>query len=174
MIARLRALADRPIADHERRRAFALAAVLVLLAAALLAAIRTGDPSPRHGITPKRDAPAVRTESVQPSPPGGDAEAAARRFLAGYLAYLYGRAPARVIEDASPELAVRLAHERLRVPPAMRERTPRIVSLAGSTIASGGFEATAVIDDGGVSRYPISLVVERRAGRREVTQVASP
>jgi len=173
LIAWLRALADRPIADDERRRAFALAAALVLIAAALLAEVRAGDPSPHHAVTAKRHAAAARNESVQPAAPDADAEATARRFLAGYLAYLHGRAPARVIEDASPQLAARLAAERPRVPPAMRERTPRIASLAVSAGNGGGFDATAAVDDGGVARYPVTLVLDRRAGALEVARVAS-
>ena len=56
------------------------------------------------------------------------AKRAARRFLAGYLAYSYGHAIApRRIRAASARLRAQLAAEPPRVPPRERRRHPRVV-----------------------------------------------
>lgn len=179
MIAGLRALLERPIADSERRRAFVLATVIVVLAGVSLVALRpAGEQS---------QAPPVTTSQV-PQRPGGDpsrgngtpggsapstqAEAAARRFLAGYLPYIYGRGSASAIRAASPQLGRRLRRERPRVSPATRRRRPRIADLSARSLIDGAL-VVAEIADGGVARYPIELVLERRGGRWQVARVGS-
>ena len=127
MIDRLRAWWERPIAEHERRRAFVLAAAVILLAVAGLAVTRS---TATHHATP-RPAPTVSTVPAPPSsppepsgpprtdPPGAgvppDLGPIARRFLEGYLAYLYGRGPARSIPHAAPALLGRLERNRPRI-----------------------------------------------------------
>ncbi len=188
MIDWLRALADRPIAEHERRRAFALAVTVIALAIGmlLLTGVPAADhPPAAHGVpapigSPLAPPPASPPPSPGPegeTPAGGslpnDAEAAARRFLSGYLAYLYGHAPARAIQGAAPALRRRLERARVRVSPATRRRRGRVVSLTGRRVAGGRLEVTATVADGGVARYPLGVLLARRGGRWQATVLSS-
>ncbi|MDP2710337.1 MAG: hypothetical protein Q8O56_03885 [Solirubrobacteraceae bacterium] len=187
MIGRLRALAERPIEAHERRRAFALAAAVVLIAAVGLLAVRPAD---RNGeirapaasappiATAPNDTPARREPSAGAEgapPPEGIAaervERTARRFLDGYLAYLYGHGRAGAIRAATPALARRLARNRPRVSPATRQRRPRVTDLSAQRLDPGRELVVAEIADGGVARYPLELVLVRRGGRWLVDRV---
>ncbi len=186
MIDWLRALADRPIAEHERRLAFALAAAIIVIAAGALVLTRGSSPPT---MPPRPAAPIAPSRPIAPPPPivpppaafGGprgpaaapaDAAQDARVFLRGYLAYLYGRAPARAIRGATPPLVRRLERERPRVSPATRARHPRIVALTARRIAGGRVAATATIADGGVARYPILVVLTRHRGRWQATDLS--
>ncbi len=179
MIDWLRALADRPIAEHERRLAFALAAAIIAIAAGALVLTRAGSAPPASlpaaPITPARPAAPPPAAPAAPGSPPGPAAAPpgatqdARVFLDGYLAYLYGHAPAREIRGAAPRLLRKLERERPRVSPATRQRHPRIVEIAARRIAGGRVAATASIADGGVAHYPITVVLERHAGRWQAT-----
>lgn len=180
MIDWLRALADRPIAEHERRLAFALAAAIIVIAAGVLVLTRTGTapaPRPSTPTAPARPkAPPPAAPAAPAKPPGraaapADATRDARVFLRGYLAYLYGHAPAREIRGAGPRLLRRLERERPRVSPATRQRHARIVEVAARRIAGGRVAATASIADGGVAHYPITVVLERHAGRWQATEL---
>ncbi len=180
MIDRLRALADRPIAEHERRLAFAVAAAVVVIAAGVLVLTRGSSPPPtppRSGA-PLVPAPPIALPPAPSGPPRGPAAAPAgaardaRVFLAGYLAYLYGHAAARAIHGATPRLVRRLERDRPRVSPATRERHPRIVALTARRVAGGRVAVTATIADGGVARYPILVVLERRGGGWQTTELS--
>jgi len=175
VIGWLRALADRPIAEHERRLAFALAAAIIVAAAGVLVLTRAGSappaPRPATPIAPARPAapppagPAAPGSPPEPAaaPPGATQDA--RVFLRGYLAYLYGHAPAHEIRGARPRLVRRLERERPRVSPATRQRHPRIIEIAARRIAGGRVAATASIADGGVARYAITVTLQRHRGR---------
>jgi hypothetical protein len=178
VIARLRELAERPIADSERPRLFWLAAAILVAAAIVLIAL---GPSSRE-----EGAPSVPPPATAPSPPPRAAPAApvpppvppaarrsARRFLAGYLRFIYGRAQAREIEAAAPALRRRLARSRLRVPPAARRRRPRVTGLEAERLPSGVVAATAEVVDGGVARYPAHLKLRRAGGRWAVVEAGS-
>ena len=179
MIDRLRELLDRPIADGMRRRLFALVAAIVLVAALVLDL--AGRPSqsiptpPTPSATSLRRPPATPSQTARPAGPAEPgaraAEAAARRFLQGYLAYLYGHGPPSAVRAASPLLRRRLGRERPRVSPATRRRRGRVAELSARRLRDGGFAVTATIDDGGVARYPITLTLERRGRGFEVTEV---
>lgn len=184
MIDWLRALADRPIAEHQRRLAFALAAAIIVIAAGVLILTRGSSPP---GMPPRPAAPnAPPRPSAPPSPIAPPASGAPRRpaaapaaagqdarvFLHGYLAYLYGHAAARAIRGATPRLTRRLERERPRVSPATRARHPRIVALTARRIAGGRIAATATIADGGVARYPILVVLARHRGRWQATELS--
>jgi hypothetical protein len=97
-------------------------------------------------------------------------EPAARRFLRGYLPFLYGRGPARAIEPATAELRARLVRSRVRVPPAARRRYPRVVAFQVRAAGGGRFAVSARVEDGGAVRYPVVLVVARRGGRWRVVE----
>jgi len=177
----LRALADRPIAEHERRLAFALAAAIILAAAGVLVLTRTGSPppAPRSAapITEPRPAappPAAPAAPINPAGPAGapaGATQGTRVFLGGYLAYLYGHTPAREIRGAAPRLLRKLEREHPRVSPATRQRHPRILEIIARQIAGGRVAATASIADGGVAHYAITVTLQRHRGRWQVTDV---
>ncbi len=181
MIGWLRALADRPIAEHERRLAFALAAAIIVIAAGVLVLTRAGSapPAPRRAapIAPARPAapppagPAASGSPPEPAaaPPGATQDA--RVFLGGYLAYLYGHARAREIRGAAPRLLRKLERERPRVSPATRQRRPRILEITARRIAGGRVAATASIADGGVVHYAITVTLQRHRGRWQVANV---
>lgn len=179
MIDRLRGALNRPIADHQRQRAFALAAALVLLAVAGLALTREpGRQTGGHGpqppeAPPSQEAPAPAPRHKAPSPRAVPAMVtrAGRRFLTGYLAYLYGHASAQRIAGADRTLVRRLARERARVSPATRARHPRIVALTPHRLTPARWSLAALVDDGGVARYTVTTLLERRRGSWVVTAV---
>lgn len=161
---------DRPIAEHERRTA--MAAVVVLLAAVAVLftltqpasqASRAAQVSTRAATTP---AATVEHHTLALT---SEAEQTARRFLAGYLAYTYGQAPASRITDATRSLIAFLQAHPPRVPPAARARRPRIVSLRPATAPTGEITLTAVVNDGGLIDYPIGLLLASEHGRLLVT-----
>jgi hypothetical protein len=182
----LQELLDRPISDGERRRLFVLAAVVVLVAAALLLVIGGGGGEGERAEQPQPSPPRASAPTPEPPPPAGvegttapagapplEARRVARRFLSGYLAFIYGQGPARAIDGADAGLIARLARSRVRVPPAARRREPRIAELLrGRSRGRERLQVTAVIDDGGVAQYPISLALTRRAGGSVVAEVA--
>ena len=181
MIDRLRELADRPIADRDRRRLFLACAAALLGAAALLLLAGAPGPTPLPSSPPSA---AERPAYANPARTAGGpsrsprrstraAASAARGFLRGYLPFLYGQGPARAIDEASPRLVERLARSRVRVPPAARQRQPRVVELRTDRLGSARAAVTATVDDGGVSRYPIELTVARRRGRWLVAAVGA-
>jgi hypothetical protein len=210
MIGALRQLAQRPIAERERRRLFALSATVVLCAAGLLFELRPGsahdpDPAPPSAATrpdPSRPRPPAaddpdsppsstpragegagepaagrpRPDAARPLPAGlpprvpAGVEHAARRFLGAYLPFLYGRGPARAVEPITAELRARLARSRVRVPPAVRRRHPRVVALRPRVVDGSRFAVSARVADGGAARYPIELGIARRGGRWRVVE----
>jgi hypothetical protein len=115
--------------------------------------------APRHGQASTSSTPSDTTPSQTAAIDAG------RMFLAGYLAYLYGRAPATHIQDASPTLIGFLQANPPRVSPAMREHVARIVGLRSTPAAAGQLGVQAVINDGGIVDYPIGLLLEDRGGR---------
>jgi len=90
---------------------------------------------------------------------------ATRRFLTGYLPFLYGRGEAGQVREATPSVVHALRRSHARATPAQRRRRPRVgaLSLTGQTTDSA--IATVTIADGGPAPYRLSLTVERRAGR---------
>jgi hypothetical protein len=70
------------------------------------------------------------------------------------------------VRAASPALRADLRRVTRRVPPAMRERTPRVVRLKVVEQAPGAVQATATIADGDVSTFPLVVYLERAHGAR--------
>jgi hypothetical protein len=100
-----------------------------------------------------------------------EASTAARRFLAGYLPYSYGRRDARAIRSVTPALRRELERHAPRVPPALAAKArPRLQGLKMSGIARRQVILLARIDDGR-SRYAALVTVQRRGQRWAVSQV---
>lgn len=176
-------LRDRPIADHERRQAFIASAVVLAIAVGLLVLTTPAASTTTHaGRSSLAARPSVEKAPLSSPSVAGDGsstpglvsqsvERVARRFLAGYLAYLYGHGRVAGIRDASANLERSLGKLPPRVSLTMRTRHPHVVSLASVTAPDGAVGVSAVINDGGVADYTIDLLVSREGGRLLVTGI---
>ncbi len=179
MIGLVHRLVDRPL-DARRFRAFAAAACVLLLVAAGLA-LTAG-----NRATAPVDEPVLRGDGVVAVAPALDVDVArspgadrravlrqARRFLTGYLRYLYGQGPAHAIRGSAATLRRRLEVARLRVSPAARKRRTRVVRVTAKPLARGRWHVVATIADGGVAQYPIELLITTTDGTARVAEVSS-
>jgi hypothetical protein len=94
------------------------------------------------------------------------------RFLNSYVAFLYGRGGVDQLEGATRELRRELRRARVRVPPARASRTARIVRLRTTEQSSATVVVTAIVDDGDLAAYPVTALVEQRAGFWQVMRLA--
>lgn len=181
MTAWLTRLRDRPIAEGERRRAFITSTVLLTITVGLLALTT---PTTSTTTATRRSALAARSPVGQSSVPTSAAgtnssptpgvlshpvERVARRFLTGYLAYLYGHTGVAGIRGVSARLERSLAAHPPRVSIDMRARHPRVISLAPSAAPAGVVGVSALVNDGGVADYTVELLVSGSGGRLLVT-----
>ena len=148
-------------------RARAIALAMLLLGAAILALAptqavgeRAHSPSDRATTTRARHGAPPRPSPVSAAQLG-HARRIARTFLAGYLLFAYGRAPAASVRAVTPALRRQLKRERVQVTPVERRRRPRVVTLTAVGQASGVVVATAIIEDGGIANYALRLTVRR-------------
>ena len=171
----IRRLRDRPIGERERRGALAAVAVVVIAATLLLALTAPEAPSHRPASVPSRRVGERQTPRATENSSGSTASAvrAARRFLHGYLAYIYGHGRAAQVSAATSTLARSLASRAPRVPPSMRARRPRVLALRAAMAPTGVIEVTALINDGGLINYPIELRLASLGGRLLVAGVGS-
>ena len=171
MTAWLTSLRDRPIAESERAAAMATVTVLLLAAAILLALSRPPDkprPTPlRHPARASLSArpPAAQTPESSTAPLTPLVARAADLFLAGYLGYMYGHAPASAIDGATPALLRSLRAHPTRVSPGMRARRPHVLALRSTPAPSGPLRVSAVVNDGGLVDYSIGLLLAAHGGR---------
>jgi len=99
------------------------------------------------------------------------AERAARAFVAGYLPYSYGLAPARRIRAATPALHRELAANPPRVSAlAVHTARPRVRQLRVSGLNGSRAYVLVQVEDGSRT-YPASLTLERRGSRWLVAAV---
>jgi hypothetical protein len=161
---------DRPIADHERRTAMAAIVVLLAAVAVLFTLTQPASQASRaaQGFSRKATTSGggVERHNLALTP---EVEQTARRFLAGYLAYTYGQAPARRITDATGALIASLQTHPPRVPPAAHTRRPRVLSLHTTVAQTGEITLTAVVNDGGLINYQVGLLLTSEHGRLLVT-----
>jgi hypothetical protein len=171
-------LRDRPLGESERRAALIAVTALLIASTVLLATTRAA----RHRTTPERQpATAMRGRAPQPAPIqiamrgvvlSPQAVRVSRRFLSGYLAYIYGRAGVDGVRDASRALERSLRAHPPRVSRDMRARHPHILKLHQVPGAASQLEVTALIADGGVADYPVGLLLASEHGHLEVTGLA--
>jgi len=108
-----------------------------------------------------------------PPPPGSAAaENAARRFLRGYLPWLYGQAPLRAITPATSGMLADLKAHPLRIPPTMQALRPTVAAIAMQR-RDRGWQALPNISDGHET-YELVLTVAQTRGRWLVSNVSSP
>jgi hypothetical protein len=195
VVDRLRVFWNRPLRDADRRRLFAIAVGLIAAAAAVLTQVEGPRPSPRpqpadgppaaFSSTPEPvPTPAASARPVQPSEEGtrtpvaasgadvAASKRAARRFLARYLLFTYGRGRPRRISLATDSLRRRLAAQRPRVPARERRLTPRLVLLQSNTVGHHRAALTALVDDGR-RRYTVGLELMRAAAGWRIDRVGS-
>lgn len=96
---------------------------------------------------------------------GQAARTAARAFVSSYLQISYGHAPPQRLRGASRSLRDRLRAQGARVPPGVRDRTPRIVALSLKPDRDGSVRAIATVDDGDLAPYPLIATLERHDQR---------
>lgn len=97
---------------------------------------------------------------------------AARRFLHGYLAAVYGRGDIDAIPATTRQLRALLRRQSGRVPPAQRTRHPRVAALALTPAAADRLRGQATVDDGDLAPYPLAFTIARdQTGRWRVTSV---
>jgi hypothetical protein len=166
---------DRPLAEHERRTALVATAVVLIATALGFASTRqlAHGTSARAAVkTTATSAPDPRQPTPESSPDRELAPVAAhasQAFLAGYLAYTRGRAPASKITDATPVLIAALAAHPPRVSPAMRSEHPRVVELHGASAPPGEIGVSAVVTGGGLIDYTLGLILAPQDGQLLVT-----
>ncbi len=86
---------------------------------------------------------------------------AARRFLAGYLPFAYGRASAGSVEAVTPALRRQLRRERVQLTPVEHRRRPWVLWLTALARSARAMVVTALVDDGGIANYAVRLTVRR-------------
>ena len=181
MTAWLIRLRDRPIAEGERRWAFFASTVLLAITVGLLAlttsATRTTTATDRgalagHTLSGQPPASPVPVSADGQSTPGAlspPVSRVARRFLTGYLAYLYGHGGVAGVRDASPALVRSLGANPPRVSIDIRARHPRVIALQATAAPAGQAGVSALVNDGGIADYPVVLFIGERRGRLLVT-----
>jgi hypothetical protein len=195
VVDRLRLVWNRPLRDSDRLRLFAIAVALIAAAAAALTQLEGPSPAPRphraaSSPVTKPQAPATAPTATpdmargEPSEEGSRtvvrpsradvtaSKQAARRFLAGYLPYTYGRVHARAIQSATGALQRRLVAQRPRVPAGERRRSPRLTLLQSNSIGHRHAELLALVDDG-ERRYTIALELIRTGTGWRVTRAGA-
>lgn len=158
---------DRPIGESERRAALTTITVGVIAAALLLAMSSTGVPATQQARDPHQPASTVSTAAA--GAPPTDALSTARRFLDGYLAFAYGRGPARAVKYTTGSLAAALRKRAGTVPPALHALHPRVLALRASDASGRAILVTALVTDGEVVAYPLRVMLVLRGGRYLVT-----
>jgi hypothetical protein len=186
---------NRPLRDSDRPRLFAIAVALIAAAAAVLTQLERpvsstrAEPPDDPGAVASSAAeaaltPASSAPSAEPSGEGtrtpiavsrADVAAsrrAARRFLARYLPYTYGRGRARRIRPATAALRRRLSVNRPRVPARERQRAPRLVLLQSQAVGHRHAEFVALVSDGR-RRYTVGLELARTGTGWQVARIGS-
>ena len=155
----------------------ALAAIVGIALAGGRALISRDDEAtqkPQAGRSPKSErAPEAEDHNVRDLPA---VEAAARRFLAGYLPLIYGKRGATVDElrSASPQLIATLRAEGGRVTPAQAQRAPQLQRV--TVIKQGPMTAlaTAHIKDSPSPAYPLVFHLRETPDGWIVTRIGGP
>ena len=181
MIDRLRALAARPIPEHQRTAAFVLAAAVLLGAAAFfLLGVPSSSPAPVATPAPAPAPPA--TERPGPTDPPADrpdptprevrrVKRTARQFLRGYLPYSYGQGSAERIQGASDELLAELADRPPRVAlNAPRGRRAKVTAVQAEAASAERMSVLAFVEDS-ERDYALELALERVGETWRVSEV---
>jgi hypothetical protein len=166
MIARRPSVRGRNRPSARRMAMAALAVTLLVLTAFAVAHGRDRNPTAyQPSTTTSRRFRATR--SVQPQAAAvshsglARARSAAKRFLAGYLRFVYRQAAASSIQATAPPLRHQLNRGQVVAVPAARRRHPRLISLTAAGRQGDVVRATALVDDGGIANYGLRLNIRR-------------
>jgi hypothetical protein len=159
---------ERPLSAREQQLLFTATAILLVAATLLVAVTSVGVPS--HSSVHVVKAPVARVHQTQP-PQRQQALAVARRFLRGYLAFVYGQTPASAVADATAGFRAALAQRSRPAPPALRRLHPKIVSLKIGASTGAATVVDAMVKDGEVVAYPITIILVSRGGRLSAARV---
>jgi hypothetical protein len=138
-------------------RACAIALAVLVLGAAFVVLALSHHHAPKQAI---RTTGAVRARPSRVSAAQiVRASHAARTFLAGYLPFAYGRASASSVPAVTTALRGQLMRDRAQVTPVERSRRPRVLSLSALAEGPDVVVLMALIDDGGIANYAVTLTL---------------
>lgn len=147
--------------------------LVAVLAAGIAIAAASGSRSAAQIASPRVvGLPAPGPLANAPHAPVAPAAGAARTFLAGYLAYLYGRGSAADIRDAAPPLIAALGSVGPSLTPAARRLHPVVVGLGAHEASGSVLHVTALISDG-IARYTLQIVLSHERSGWVTTQLPS-
>jgi hypothetical protein len=197
VVDQLRLYLHRPLRDGDRPRLFVIAVAVIAAGVAVLSLLDDAGPSQPRDHTPWPRAVStaasvpgpttnpVAMPDVAPSEEGlptaatktspaeiAAAKRTARRFLTGYLAFSYDRAPASATGDIGQALERELAEHPPRVSARERARHPRVKLLQSEGVSPTAASLLALVDDGARS-YTLTLELAHRAAGWIVTGVRS-
>jgi hypothetical protein len=160
-----------------RRFVVAIGALLAL--GAVMAALTLTASHGGQGRRPAPQRPAATVPRTSPrrlSPPVSTAamlqvRRVSERFLAGYLAFAYGRGSALAVRGITHALRRQLLSQRAQLTPVECRRRPRVVAVQTIGTTPTLVVATALIDDGGLATYRLRFMLSRSAGRWAVSSV---
>jgi hypothetical protein len=168
--------------DGDRGRLAVISLAAIATGAVIMLAIRADPPATPTARAVRTPAAVTGTEAPPlatptPTPPTDvtvadirTAKRNARRFLARYLSYTYGRRQARAIPATTAALRGALADQPPRVRRRDRRRRPRVEPLQASALAADQIDLVALVDDR-KRRYQVQLTLEPRDGRWLVTDI---
>ena len=147
-----------------------LAAVLAIL---LVIVASTGGRSAPQAPARLTGEPAPGPLSGATHAPAAPAASAARTFLAGYLAFIYGEAPVGQIRDASPQLMALLSRAHPQpAAPGKQTPHPKVVALGSSEASGSVLHVTALVSNG-VNRDTLGIVLVHKPGGWVTTQLSN-
>jgi hypothetical protein len=144
--------------------------VVVLAAGIAIAAASGGRPAAKTASLRVVGLPAPGLLANAPHAPPAPAASAARTFLGGYLAYVYGHAPAADIRDATPPLIAAFGRVGPSLTPAGRRLHPVVVGLGAHEATGSVLHVTALISDG-IARYTLQIVLSHEQSGWVTTQL---
>lgn len=171
MKRRLVSLRARAVTEEERHASvLAVLACLVVLALALGLSRSASGPSAAASNRARtaRATPGLGAAALDVSPQAG--VNVARRFLRGYLAYLYRGLPGRKVLDGTPRL-IRSLGEHPPRPVARAFSLPRIVAVNLTSTKPGQLTANAIVNNGGIVNFTVGLLLAREGRRILVAHV---
>ena len=170
--------------DADRRRLAIISLAAIATGAVIMLATRADPPARPTARAVRTPAAVTATQAplrATPTPASPrhvtvadvrSAKRIARRFLAGYLAYTYGRRQARAIPATTAVLRRALADQPPRVRRRDRRRRLYVELLQADALAADQINLVALVDDR-KRRYQVRLTLEPRDGRWLVTDVGA-
>jgi hypothetical protein len=165
-----------------RARRTAVAVVALLLIGAAITALTTmgsregGRRPGRPPAQPRASETTARAAAHRLATPVRSAQLtrahdAAERFLGSYLAFAYGQARAPQVRAVTPALGRQLMRGRTPIAPVELSRRPRVAWLRLVGMTPGFALATAMVNDGGITPYPLRFTLQARGGHWSVNGV---